>query len=298
MGHSVTPGEAVAVGGGGQIVPAGLHHLACLTAAAHQQPAINGDGREPGRRAVGDPGTELRLARFLTDHVVALNRVWRRRAAWWIDNQGQPDLVRLLNGIVAQPVVGERVVEDAESIIVGHSRRPVVEDEAVLVVAVVAGPGPVHRAGNQAGVGAVGVDDHELVVHEAEVVLNLDGNTRCAQALVLRKGRSRPQQVPDPFNRHPGLLPLDHRVGQVGAGEKEDGEVDRFLGGGYLIDQGVNGVVLRGEVDLERAAVVVEGGGQGRILGVAEAAGKHLLKLQTVNLGQQRGSQRPGCCCG
>lgn len=163
------------------------------------------------------------------------------------------------------------------------------DDQGVLVVGVVAAGAPIHAPGDNAGRGAAGIDDHELIVHEATEVLNLYRNPGVTERLVLRVLVAGPQRVPDAGDGQPLLRLGQDGVAQPVVGEEEDAEANALVGGVDLREHLVHGPVAGREVDLDRHPVVVDGMGDVVRLMGAEVPGPHFLELQRVDVGQEGG---------
>jgi len=170
--------------------------------------------------------------------------------------------------------------------VVGAGNVWILDEEGVFTVAAIACACPVERAGDGAGAGGVGVDDHILVVHFAERVLAFDEHARLAQEVVARKGVARAELIPQAAHLHAAFARGDEGVGKVVVSEEEDGKVDAGCGLVDLFDHGSDHIFGGRKGDLQRIAVIGEGGGQRIGFGGAKEARPHLVEVSLVVVGE------------
>lgn len=117
---------------------------------------------------------------------------------------------------------------------VGVGEIGVVDDERVLVVFVAPGVRPVIGAGDDDGVGATGIEDGELVVELAGVVLNTHARPGSGEIVSHSIGIGDAELIPHTSDVHTGLEALDGAVAQDIIGPEEMGEVQRV---GHAVEQ-------------------------------------------------------------
>lgn len=168
-------------------------------------------------------------------------------------------------------------------------RRCIVDDYRVLAVAIVRRRRPIERVADHGRGAALGVYDHQLVVHLSRRVLDLDGNARRTERLIIRRRIARPERIPQPPDHDAALVGGDQRIAQRILGEKEDSEVDARLRRFDLDDHFRHRPILRRKVDFDGNAVVRDGGRHRRRLLAAKGPGRHLVEVVLIQ-GRQVGA--------